>query len=760
MQHPWPFTRRIAVGLMASLGVALVIAATAGLAVRAVASVDEEVRTAHRARDLLEVERLRRTFHEKLVSQRSHVLTEEPSFAVEARLARQRFLDSLARLQSHALSPTEEALLDDVLLAERAHEDAMQGLLGELAGESSPSSRLQRDALFRERVGPASEHALRTMSRLVSFSEQQLMEGAERAVRLDRQALWLIPASATLGLLVALALAWVLARMLRPLHRHAEASEESLRLLVDGARDYALFLLDPKGQVASWNVGAERISGWKASEILGCSLDRFYPPEEAGLPAAELTQAQREGRVQVEGWRLRKDGSRFWAECVVTALRGEHGQLKGYSVLTRDMTERKKVEHAQRLFAEAESLFHGHKEPDDAVTELARLTVPALADGCLLFLVGKQGTLEPRAVAHVSAEKEALLRELVRMPLPTDHPNGLMEVLRTGRSLRVGEVTPSLLEREARNAEDLALMRRLGSKAYLLVPLRAGERTVGVLGVLSQRAELRFSDTDQVFLEELAARAALALENARLLRETQAALDLLGVASHDLGNPLNALQLQLSRLRRSPPEDSEQLREGLGSALRHTQRLGRLLHNLLDLSRLSSGRMELELAEIDMAELVREAAERHAEQAHEVGSSLELHLETGVVGRWDRLRLERVLTNLLSNAFKHGQGKPIEVQVRRVDGHVRLQVCDHGPGIVQEEQPFIFERFHKRGTRGERKEGFGLGLYIVRQLVEAHGGSIRVHSVPGQGATFIVELPLVPVFQEVDAGARHSSTVH
>ncbi len=756
MQRPWPFARRIAVGLMASLGAALVIAATAGLALRAVSSVEAEVRTAHRAKDLLEVERLLRTFNEKTLSQRSHVLTEDASFAVEARLARKRFLDALARLESHATSPTEEALLEEVLLAERAHEDAVRGLLGELG----PSTRARRDALFRQRVGPAAERTFRGLSRLASFSEQRLMEGAERASALERQALWLIPASASLGLLVALALAWVLTRMLRPLQRHAEASEESLRLLVDAARDYALFVLDPEGRVASWNVGAERISGWSAADIIGCSLERFYPPEEVGLPAAELAQALREGRVQAEGWRLRKDGSRFWAECVITVLRGEHGQLKGYSVLTRDRTERKQVEHAQRLFAEAEGLFHGHQEPDEAVAELARLTVPALADGCLLFLVDAEGRPEARAVVHVSPEKEALLRQLVRRPVSVDAHNGLMEVLRTGHSLRVTEVTPTLLEHEAGSAESLALLRRMGAKAYLLVPLRVGERTLGVLGVLSQRAEPRFSETDQVFLEELAARAALALENARLLRETKAALELLGVASHDLGNPLNALQLQLSRLRRSPPDNPEQLREALGSALRHTQRLGRLLHNLLDLSRLSSGRLDLELAQVDLAELVREAAERHAEQATEAGSPLVLDLGPEAVGHWDRLRLERVLTNLLSNAFKHGHGRPIEVQVRRLDEHVRLQVCDHGPGIALEEQPFIFERFHKRGTRGERKAGFGLGLYIVRQLVEAHGGSVCVHSVPGKGATFIVELPLTPVFREVDAGERPSSSVH
>jgi signal transduction histidine kinase len=277
---------------------------------------------------------------------------------------------------------------------------------------------------------------------------------------------------------------------------------------------------------------------------------------------------------------------------------------------------------------------------------------------------------------------------------------------------------------------------------------------------MTQRPERRFTETDQVFVEELAGRAALSLDNARLLREAQAALELIGVASHDLGTPLQALQLMLGKLRRTPPTDADKLREGLTAAVRYTQRLGRLLHNLLDLSRLGSGRMELELGEVDLAELAHEAVARHAEQAAEAGSRLVLDVQLEVVGWWDRLRLERVLTNLLSNAFKYGKGRPIEVRVERTDGHGRLRVRDHGPGIPREQQRYIFERFKKAPTEGEKKEGFGLGLYIVRQLVEAHGGTVRVDSEVGEGATFTVELPLLPASREVDAFAPPPGLVH
>jgi PAS domain S-box-containing protein len=587
--------------------------------------------------------------------------------------------------------------------------------------------------------------------------------GERHARESEQRALWLILAVATLGVLVAMGLAWVLTRALWPLHHEALATEARFRLLVEGVKDYALYLLDPEGRVASWNPGAERIQGWHAEEIIGRPGALLYPPEAMaqGLPGSELERAAREGRLESEGVRLRKDGTRFWAESLLTALRDPGGGLEGYAVLTRDISERKRLERAQHLFAEAERLFLAVPDPDQAVAELARLLVPELADGCVLALFDASGELEARAVVHVSAEKQRVLWELIHAERGWgERPHGMELVMRTGQSELVTEVTPERDRESAVDAAQLALFERLGVVSSLSVPLRAGGRALGALTLVSQRPERRFTHTDQVFVEELAGRTALSLENARLLRETQAALELIGVAAHDLGNPLNALQLMLGKLRRSPPGDAAKLSESLAAAIRYTQRLGRLLHNLLDLSRLSSGKLELEVGEVDLTELVHDAVARHADQAAEAGSQLVLDVRPGVVGRWDRLRLERVLTNLLSNAFKYGKGQPIELRVERTDGNGRLSVRDHGPGIPLEQQRQIFERFKKAPAKGEKKEGFGLGLYIVRQLVEAHGGTVQVESREGEGATFTVELPLVPPGREVDASAQPPGFVH
>jgi PAS domain S-box-containing protein len=758
MKRPGAFTRRIAVGLTASLVVSLAIATITAFALRSLLTGHDAV-TVSRVLHVAEVERLRGAFQEKIAAQRTHDARGDSGSLDEAEAARQRYLETLGDLRSHAVNEEEVQTLEVLTRAESEHESATRALEEARARRVAPAEVERRF----HRVTEARNRTNQALSELAWLTEYRVKVGERHARESEQRALWLILTVATLGVLVAMGLAWVLTRALWPLHHEARATEARFRLLVEGVKDYALYLLDPEGRVASWNPGAERIQGWHAEEIIGRPGALLYPPEAMaeGLPGRELERAASEGRLESEGMRLRKDGTRFWAESLLTALRDPGGGLEGYAVLTRDITERKRLERAQHLFAEAERLFLSAPDPGQAVAELARLLVPELADGCVLSLLNASGELEAHTVVHVSAEKQRVLWELIHTsPRWRERPHGMEQVLRTGQSELLSEVTPELMREGATDAAQQGRFERLGAVSSLTVPLRAGGRALGALTLLSHRPERRFTHTDQVFVEELAGRTALSLENARLLREAQAALELIGVAAHDLGNPLNALQLMLGKLRRSPPADAARLSESLAAAMRYTQRLGRLLHNLLDLSRLSSGKLELEVGEVDLTDLVHDAVARHADQAAEAGSQLVLDVRPGVVGRWDRLRLERVLTNLLSNAFKYGKGQPIELRVERTDGHGRLIVRDHGPGIAREQQREIFERFKKAPAPGEKKEGFGLGLYIVRQLVEAHGGTVQVDSREGEGATFTVELPLLPASREVEDSTHPPGFVH
>jgi signal transduction histidine kinase len=305
------------------------------------------------------------------------------------------------------------------------------------------------------------------------------------------------------------------------------------------------------------------------------------------------------------------------------------------------------------------------------------------------------------------------------------------------------------------------LLQELGVHALLRVPLLARDRCFGVMTLLSTTPGRRYGPADLRLAEELGGRAALALDNARLYAEAQEAIrrrdEFLLVASHELKTPLTSLQMQAQLVERllRRYQRADLAPERIGKALqifnRQLARLGHLVDELLDVTRMNAGRLTLERAPVDLADLSREVVERMRRQLADARCRVELDLDEPVVGRWDRSRLEQVLFNLLSNAMKYGAGALVQVGVRRQADRARLVVRDHGIGIAPADQPRIFDRF-ERAVSVRSFGGLGLGLYIVRRIVAAHGGSVRVESDLGAGAAFIVELPLSPP-EEDDHGA-------
>jgi PAS domain S-box-containing protein len=233
-----------------------------------------------------------------------------------------------------------------------------------------------------------------------------------------------------------------------------------------------------------------------------------------------------------------------------------------------------------------------------------------------------------------------------------------------------------------------------------------------------------------------------------LKRALDARDDFISVASHELKTPMTALQLNLQGLRRQvtapnpPPSTAPPVTERVDKAIGHVQRLVRLVDELLDVSRITAGRLDLQLERCDLSDITREVAERMADQAARAGCAIRLNLGRRLVGSWDRVRVEQVITNLLTNAFRYAPGEPVEVSLEELDGRAKLRVRDAGPGIAQQDQRRIFERF-ERASRSRRHGGLGMGLYITREIAKAHGGTVDVSSEPGNGAEFIVELPLI-----------------
>src|SRR5918993_516760 len=301
-------------------------------------------------------------------------------------------------------------------------------------------------------------------------------------------------------------------------------SEERFRLMVEGVKDYAIFMLDPGGCVTTWNDGAERIEGYGEEEILGRHFSSFYPEEdvERGHPEDVLRAALAEGRYVEEGLKVRKDGSRFWASAVITTLRDRKGNLKGFSMVVHDATERKHADDVLRFLAESSATLASSLDYRTTLVNVARLAVPTLADWCAVDVMEEDGTVERLAVEHSDPEKVALAYELQeRFPSDPETTRGVRKVLKTGEPDMMAEIPEELLDQAAVDVEHRTIMRELGLRSYMVVPMVARGRNHGSITLVSAESGRSYEETDLSLAEELARRAALAVDNAKLYEEAQ-----------------------------------------------------------------------------------------------------------------------------------------------------------------------------------------------------------------------------------------------
>nr|WP_239470753.1 ATP-binding protein [Archangium violaceum] len=426
------------------------------------------------------------------------------------------------------------------------------------------------------------------------------------------------------------------------------------------------------------------------------------------------------------------------------------GETLGVGVTVLDTTEEKRVEGGLRFLAEATTRLSSSLDLRATLESTARVVAEQLADYCLVDVRSEDGQrLERMAVAARQPGTSPHLEEAMRMAPPPRPGSPLWEVLKSGRPWLLSEVTEAMLDTAASQDEHLRVLRELRPRSVMMVPLIARERTLGVLTVLSLETARRYTERDLGFLEDLAWRAALAVDNATLFQQAARAVEardeFVAIATHELRTPLSALSLQLVSLQRAVDAGNmptpERLKQSLVMAQRQTERLEQLVNHLLDVSRISTGRLELELEEVDLSEVVRRLVMRFEEKLAEAGCVAVVDADAPVRARVDRLRVEQVLMNLLSNAMKYAPGQPVELSVARQGTEAVLGVRDYGPGISPEAQARVFERYQRASGRHSR-ESLGLGLYVARQLARAHGGELSVESTPGQGSLFRLRLPL------------------
>jgi PAS domain S-box-containing protein len=550
-----------------------------------------------------------------------------------------------------------------------------------------------------------------------------------------------------------------------------------LEVILDGVVD-GITVQDQGGKIVFANDAAARSTGFETAEaMIATPVDqialKFDLFDEQGQP---FDPAKLPGRLALSGLdpepvlvrvRDRAAGIEWWSLVRASAVPGENGRPELAVNIWHDVTSRRREEIAARSLARATTVLSQSFDSDRALAELTATLVPDLADWCSVDIL-EDGNVRLVSVANVDPRKAEVATALRHRYPELRSASKIAEVIRTGRSMLKSEITDADFERAITDADELAALRALQLRSLLIVPLKTSERTLGAMTLATTLSGRRYDEHDLALAEELGRRAGIAIENARHYRDAQRAIKLrdefLSIAGHELKTPLTALDLQLQSLllafaKGRVDDDSKHFEERLRKTIAQSRRLGRLVHELLDVSKISSGRLVLEPEKIDMARLVEEIIERHAGELARAGSGISFEADGPTIGAWDLSRLDQVISNLLNNAIKYGTGKPIDVRISGTNDAITLSVRDHGIGITPEYQSKIFQRF-ERGVSERNYGGLGLGLWIVREIVLAHGGSVRVESAPGRGSTFVVVLPLSPAQRNdasVDGNASSAS---
>jgi PAS domain S-box-containing protein len=486
----------------------------------------------------------------------------------------------------------------------------------------------------------------------------------------------------------------------------ADASDRRFRLLVEGVTDYAIFMLDPTGRITTWNAGAERLKGYRPDEIIGRHFSIFYPPDAIARrwPEYELEVAARDGRFEDEGWRIRKDGTRFWANVVITALRDTDGTFLGYSKITRDLSQRRLHEEALR---QSEERF--------------RLLVEGVRDYGI-FMLDPEG--------HVSSWNEGAQR--IKGYKPEEIIGQHFSRFYTPEDLARGwpEHELSVAKLEGRFEDEGWRVRKDGTRFWANVIITALHDPHGELRGFSK------------ITRDLTERRKIEL----LSGEAQRVNEFLAMLGHELRNPLAPIRNAVAVLNSGTPDPSS-VTWASTMIDRQVAHLSRIVDDLLDMSRVSSGKITMQRETLDMGALVGRAVESARSLFTEKRQRLDVRLPPSplrVVG--DATRLSQVTLNLLTNAHKYTpEGGRVEVILERDGRCAQLRVADDGIGIPGDLLPRVFDLF----VQGERsldraQGGLGLGLALVKKLVEMHGGSVSAAS-HGQdrGSTFFVRLPAV-----------------
>ncbi|HLV65318.1 MAG TPA: ATP-binding protein [Polyangiaceae bacterium] len=538
-----------------------------------------------------------------------------------------------------------------------------------------------------------------------------------------------------------------------------------LEVIIEGVGD-AITVQDARGELLFANTAAARLCGFARSEELLRTpfaeiIARFEmrdelgnPVDEKALPGSRVLAGEAPEDLLVHV-REKSSGKTWWSLVRASPVLGSDGRVELVVNILRDVTEGRRLRQHEKLVADATAALSASLDYEQTLTTLARMLVPAFGDWCVVHVL-EGGELRDVSVAHVDPEKVAMARALQQKysPDPTqDH--GIWSVLRTGQSELHADLSLSMLAEKIRDPERLAILEKLGLTSMMIAPIRVRDTILGTLSIVAAESKRRYDERDLRLLEELGRRAGHAIEQARLYRSAQESAEraleagrvkdeFLATVSHELRTPLNAI-LGWATLLQGRSVDAG-IAKGIDVIYRNAQAQAKIIEDILDVSRIITGKLKLESKPADLVAIARDAMDvvRPSAQAKRIELELDARGEFCPLVA-DPERLQQVVWNLLSNAVKFtGPNGRVRVEIRQERSNVVLRVSDTGAGIDPSFLPHVFDRFKQADSSTTRRVGgLGLGLALVRHIVELHGGDVSAESEgPGKGATFIVRLPV------------------
>jgi PAS domain S-box-containing protein len=532
------------------------------------------------------------------------------------------------------------------------------------------------------------------------------------------------------------------------MERTARERDEFLNATTDG-----VYTIDANGMILFANQAAAELLGWEPAEMVGQEAHYLFHYAYAdGTPypreACAIARAAAEGRtVHVQDDVLwRRDGSSFPVSYASSPVR-RGGQVVGAVVRFTDVTEQKRALDGLHLLAESGRVLSTSLDVDDTLRAIASLAVPALAEMVMVDIV-EDGAVRRVAASHVDERVRALFDRAKQYPPRIGDRGPQSQVMLSGRSLLLRDLSDEWIQTLDRGPEHAELVRQMAPSSLIVAPLRSRGEVLGTLSLVRTQLSPCFDEADVELAEELALRAALAVENARLYdsarNATRARDDMLGVVSHDLRNPIHSIFMSSSFLTELLPEEMKVERTQAAVIKRAAERANRLIQDLLDITHIESGRLSLEREPHSASSIAHEALEQAAMPAAQGGITLERgEMDRDATVFADRDRVVQALGNLISNALKFTPpGGQVTVSVHATGDQVHISVADTGPGIAPDQVPRLFDRFWQANRKDRR--GVGLGLSIVKGIADAHGGDVRVQTAEGAGTTFTLVLPSAP----------------